>query len=310
MENKKFTVTVGISAYNEGQNIVYLLESIFKQERSSYNLEKIIVISDGSTDDMEEKVGMLSKKYPIITLVNDHKRLGKTRRIMEIFKLNYSDVIILLDGDVVLGDQFVIKRIVSKFAKKEITVVSGNIQPVHSETFIGSLIQTWFLLWYEIRRNINRGDCIHNSMSAILALRKEFAEKLELSPTFLSVGQFIYCAAKKEHRMFCFEDSAIIYFQLPETKNEFLDQNNRYDNIRKNLAAYFGDWIYGLYIIPNKIKFKIILKHILLNPIDTILATIFILVVPHFSHRLIEKAKDGIWTTIPSTKRGLNIVNF
>ena len=48
--SSKPTVTVGISAYNEEHAFPALLESLLKQSQTSFVFEKIIVVSDGSTD--------------------------------------------------------------------------------------------------------------------------------------------------------------------------------------------------------------------------------------------------------------------
>lgn len=47
---KKLTVTIGIPAYNEEQNIGHLLVNIFNQSTSIAILDEIIIVSDGSTD--------------------------------------------------------------------------------------------------------------------------------------------------------------------------------------------------------------------------------------------------------------------
>ena len=47
---KKLTVTIGIPAYNEQENISCLLRSIIKQKAWSYRLQSVVVVCDGSTD--------------------------------------------------------------------------------------------------------------------------------------------------------------------------------------------------------------------------------------------------------------------
>lgn len=47
---KKLSVSVGIPAYNEEQNIASLIFGILKQKVNNITLKEIIVISDGSTD--------------------------------------------------------------------------------------------------------------------------------------------------------------------------------------------------------------------------------------------------------------------
>ena len=50
MKNKKPTVTVALSAYNEEKNIKSFLESVLSQREESYVLKEIWVYSDVSTD--------------------------------------------------------------------------------------------------------------------------------------------------------------------------------------------------------------------------------------------------------------------
>ena len=48
--NQKPTIEIGIPALNEEANIGYLIESLLKQDKSGYELKRILVSSDGSTD--------------------------------------------------------------------------------------------------------------------------------------------------------------------------------------------------------------------------------------------------------------------
>ena len=50
------TITIGISAYNEVANIKALLQTLLAQRANNFLLEKIIVISDQSTDDTASEV--------------------------------------------------------------------------------------------------------------------------------------------------------------------------------------------------------------------------------------------------------------
>ena len=69
----KQTVTIGIPAHNEAENISYLLRSILRQKQRNYKLEKIIVVCDGCTDNTEDKVKQFAKKHKIVELIFDHK---------------------------------------------------------------------------------------------------------------------------------------------------------------------------------------------------------------------------------------------
>ena len=53
---KKPTLSIGIPAFNEEANIYFLLKDLLSQKMDQFNLERIIVNSDGSTDDTIEQV--------------------------------------------------------------------------------------------------------------------------------------------------------------------------------------------------------------------------------------------------------------
>src|SRR3990172_407424 len=131
MKNQKKTLSIGISVYNEAETIENLLISIIRQKKNNFNLEAIYVICDGTNDGTDKIVEKLIKKFPVIRLLNDSKRKGKIKRLSELFKLNSSDIIMGLDGDVILSNVGVIFEIVKYFEKNETVLVSANNQPIY-----------------------------------------------------------------------------------------------------------------------------------------------------------------------------------
>ena len=59
---KQLRVTIGIPAYNEENNIIPLLTSLVNQKTSQVVVEKIIVMSDGSSDNTVGSVKLLKNK--------------------------------------------------------------------------------------------------------------------------------------------------------------------------------------------------------------------------------------------------------
>ncbi|NTU73535.1 glycosyltransferase, partial [Candidatus Roizmanbacteria bacterium] len=68
------TLTIGISALNEEQNIICLLNALLSQKNGHYLLSELVVISDGSTDQTVPLVKSIQNKYPVITLIDGKKR--------------------------------------------------------------------------------------------------------------------------------------------------------------------------------------------------------------------------------------------
>src|ERR1041385_4839945 len=95
----KPNILIGIPAYNEEANIGELLKHILSQRQINFNISKIIVISDGSTD---KTVAIVSKfKNKKITLINYKKRKGQISRQNEIIKMmaKNDEFLLLFEAD-------------------------------------------------------------------------------------------------------------------------------------------------------------------------------------------------------------------
>src|SRR5258708_26629353 len=125
MKNK-ISITIGIPAYNEEDNIGKLLDSIISQKGSRYNIEKIIVACDGCTDKTAEIVEKYIDKHNNIYLINDGLRLGQAGRLNEFYKINKSDIFITFDADTVLGHRYVVNEIAECFEDKNVGLVGGS----------------------------------------------------------------------------------------------------------------------------------------------------------------------------------------
>ncbi|AEF17232.1 MULTISPECIES: glycosyltransferase family 2 protein [Thermoanaerobacterium] len=95
-------VSVLIPAYNEGKRIVDTIKGMENIEE----IDEIIVINDGSTDDTADKAKKAGAK-----LVNLKNNSGKGRALKEGLKYVKNDVIAFIDADVGLTSREVIKLI-------------------------------------------------------------------------------------------------------------------------------------------------------------------------------------------------------
>ena len=82
-----------IAAYNEGPRIDAVLSVISNNSL----VDEIIVVNDGSEDNTKAIV----EKYPNVQLISYYKNKGKTFAIMEGLSLAKSDIVMLLDADLV-----------------------------------------------------------------------------------------------------------------------------------------------------------------------------------------------------------------
>src|SRR3989344_8272149 len=90
------TATLSISAHNEGRNVLIFLRSVLEQVEIGFVLEKILVISDGSTDKTVEIARSLNHQK--IEIRDYPERLGKSARLNEIYHDLASDILVQSDA--------------------------------------------------------------------------------------------------------------------------------------------------------------------------------------------------------------------
>ena len=297
------TVTVGIPAYNEYNTIGELIKSIQEQKQIGYTIEKIIVICDGSSDGTPEEVKKLFGSNSKIKLIDDRKRLGKSARLNQIYRMNTSDILVTFDADILLCSTYSLYKMVSYFDNKNVGLVSGNGIPTKPSNYIHTIINTWYNLWYFIRKDYNRGDNIHNIHGNMSALRKDLAEEVVYPKGITSDQDFLYMTAKKLKMNFRFAKNATFYVNNPNNINDFYMQASRFADEKEKMVTLFGDWIQELYTIPTGYKLRKMLQYSLSKPISTSLATFIYLwfaILPHQHDTLNEY---GMWQEAKSTKK-------
>ena len=303
MTNQKKTLSIGIPVYNEAANIENLIISIIRQEKKNYNLDAIYVICDGTNDGTDKIVEKLLKKFPVIRLFKDGKRIGKVERLSEIFKLNTSDIIMVLDGDVVLSNPDVIGEMMQCFEKNEIALVSANNQPIQGETFIGRVINYGVYIWYLARIRFNNGDNVHNIRSCCIALKKEFARKINFPPQILSYGRYLYLLCQQEKLKFSFAVKSVFLYRKPNNLLDYVLQTRRSQSDRDKFEQIFGKWIRDKYRMPIKYKILAVINSFIHNPILFISFVALKFFINKLPYKNINSKNTAVWETATSTKK-------
>ncbi len=304
-ERKTPTVTVGIPAHNEEENISHMLQSVLDQKQGNYKLEKIIVLCDACTDRTAEKARKLAKKHPLITVIDDGKRKGKTGRLNQLYRMNKSDLVFNIDGDVILSGDEVLAKLVAAFKEKDVVLVSGNNQPVKALTLMERIDNAGYRMWYEIRKDYQEGHNIWNIQGMAVGLRGSFAKSFQYPEEYyVSDGGFVFITAKEQKKQFRFIKDAVIIFRSVNNLQDFFLQASRSLYQKEQIADRYGDWVYKEFYIPRKYKLQGILKSLLSDPIFTsgALALSVILRIFPFSERSWCE-NGGSFKTSTSTKK-------
>ncbi len=301
LEKNKPTLTVGIPAHNEEENIVNLIQAILNQKDGNYALQEIVIASDASTDKTVSLVNELRKKDPRIKVIGSETRRGKTYRLNELYTMHNSDFILTLDGDVLLKDSDSIEKMVNIFLEdKDACVVAGHLRPIKPESFIGKVIYTSDVLWDTVITQINNGDHIANLYGAAHMLRKDFSKSF-VYPTNISCDEeYLYIKAKEKNG-FRYARNVYILFMAPATIKEVILQGRRALKERKALVEIFGNAVLKLHHVPIKYKLQGILKMLGSSPLYTILSLLLMLVIKVFPYED-SLNKQGMWQIASSTK--------
>jgi glycosyltransferase involved in cell wall biosynthesis len=298
---QKLTLTIGIPVHNEEGNISHLLDSVFAQKSKNYTLKKVLIVDDFSDDRTIEVAKIYKKKYPVIQILADKKRLGKCNRLNEIYKKNTSDILITFDGDIILANKNSIDNAMKKFQDEKVGLVTFNDLPVKPQTFAQKIVTAHYLLWNEIRKNYNDGNTVYNVHGNAQALRGDFAKKITYPPVTAD-QDFLYFSTILNRVKLVHAIDAKVYFRPAGTIHEHYFQTSRFLNEKKAIEDYFGTWVWYIYRIPAFYKLKKAFTYFLKNPLYSFLAAIVYTRLVFFKTLRDPLTEKGMWTQVQTTK--------
>ncbi|MBP7859424.1 glycosyltransferase family 2 protein [Patescibacteria group bacterium] len=310
---KKLTLSIGIPAFNEEENIINLLESIFFQDQRNFKLEQVFVISDGSSDRTEDLVKGYIRSEPRVILLADGKRIGKALRLNQIYTRNTSDLILTLDADVLLDRPNEVALIVAKIMENERTVVvAGHQVALKMKGFVPTILHTQAMIWNKIRVSINGGDHIANLFGSASLLKKDFSKRLKYPKDITADEEYLYVTAKKQEGFAYCKETRILCRTVNNIHEQRL-QASRFRNERHDLEKYFGKEVVNYHKIPFQYKLVGVIQMFIKSPVFTVLAvalSLWLRLFPEVDYL----NKRGMWLQAKSTKakitreRNLNII--
>lgn len=213
-ENYKPSVSLMIAAYNEEDNIAEKIENSLKLDYPK-DLLRIVVVSDGSTDDTDQIVETYSDKG--VHLVRVEGRVGKTEaRNVAVLK-EKSEIIVFSDATAIY-EADAISKLVRNFNDPSVGMVSGNLN--YREQKNGRMGIATKLFWkYEniIKKAQSRLRTLTGAVGCIHAFRRELFYRLPANIIEDFTGPLMIIANK--HRV-VFEREAIAYERTTSTPSQ------------------------------------------------------------------------------------------
>lgn len=266
MKNNKPTVTIGIPAYNEEANIFRLLTCLVHQSEKGIEIQKIIVVNDGSRDNTEREIRKGHDKR--ILLISNTSRKGQIYCQNLIFSMSKSDIAVLLEADTEPIDLNYVKNLVEPIkSDRTIGIVQGNIIFAQPKTFVGRIIHEQAAIYHRaITRGKNLGDIFSSGRGGRAFSRRVYASLRW--PTHVPEDTFalLWC---KQRKIICkFQRRAICQFRLPENITDFRHARQKMVTGRIALEKYFSAKnIHSIYRSGNKATLAMFKEFILTNPL-------------------------------------------
>ncbi|HBC72799.1 MAG: hypothetical protein UX91_C0006G0045 [Candidatus Amesbacteria bacterium GW2011_GWB1_47_19] len=302
------SLTVGIIAFNEAGNIGHILESVLGQNRTGFTLERILVISDGSSDTTQDLVRQFSHRFPLVQLVSARTRKGKPFRLNQLFRLNHSDILVALDADInLVGRKFLTTLVSAIVADPRAGMMAAHQIPLRPPGIAGGLIHSSFAMWDDIRLSVPGFNHVQNFYGAATAFRKSFSDTLRIPVESSELRLYIYLTAVKAGA-FRYCRSAVITYWPPSTWSDYFKLANRsFSKPQPELDRLFGYPTVSDYVIPRKYLLSGILKSLRHRPLSFPLALFMIFFLSRFTR--VNKNRTRLpWEMAGSTKRSFKPV--
>ncbi len=300
MKNKKLTVTIGIPAYNEEANIKYLLKSLLAQKIKRATLLEIVVVSDGSTDDTVLTAKTIADNR--VKVINRKQRYGVLKTQNEIVGLSRSDILVLLDADVLPANNYFIEEIIKPIIKdKSIGLVGADTASIKPKTFFERLISDSHQFKTDVYKKIRNKNNIYLCHGRARAFSKNLYSIIrwpDLPPE--DAYSYLFCISKGFK--FLFAPKAKIIFRSPATFKDHMRQSIRFFIGRNQMEKYFpADFVRKQYQIPASIFWLTFAEHLIKNPVTL---SAYLLIFSYIRIISLRKSVQKVaWDVSASSKR-------
>ena len=235
---EKCKVTVGVTCYNNGDNIGHLIADLQRQVlKTGGGATEIIVVASGCTDNTVSEVRERSTHDKKIRLIVEQRRNGKPTAINKILQVMAGDILVLVSGDIRLPDEHFIENILSHFSSGA-DVVGCRPLPVNgtdtTEGYIGRLI--WNLHDRTLMAQVENG--LKKQAGEAFAIRREVAE--EIPPDVINDDAYLVLKAQLAGGRFAYAREITVRNRTPDKVQDILMQRARIVRGHKQLRHSIG----------------------------------------------------------------------
>lgn len=248
--DERIVCSVGVTAYNEEENIRHLLEALLDQHLHRVEIAEIIVVASACTDQTVPIVREFMKQDPRIHLIEQERREGKTSAVNLFLAAAKSDICVLESGDT-LPHEYAVEHLVRMFTDPTVGMVGAQKIPVDTpEHIVGLLSHLRLRMEHELCLEIPR-------LGEMIAFRKIF----EHIPADVAMDEaFVEALIVKRGMAVRYAPDAIVYNTGPSTIPDFVRQRRRNHAGHLFLKHKYG---YAVSSIQNQRVLRVAFKEVL-----------------------------------------------
>jgi glycosyltransferase involved in cell wall biosynthesis len=296
---KKYTVTIGIPAFNEGRNIKRLLQSLLVQKTKHISIEKIIVFSDGCTDNTVSEAASLN--YQRIDIRSISKRKGKANALNRIDQIANTDIMVQVDADTLIRDSWLIEKLVLPIRSSGADLTSARVKEYWTTNKFEDVLKISMLMKKEIFESYKKGNNIYTCHGRARALTKRLYKSIVFNPDIVAEDAYVYLFAVKNKFNYAFASKANIHYHLPGTLADHQKQSVRFFKSYQQLRQEFGElFIHRHTRLPKRFVIPVVIKYLLRYPV-TMVIYLSILIAMKVRSLFVENI-SSTWTVAKSSK--------
>ncbi|QQS39490.1 glycosyltransferase family 2 protein [Candidatus Woesebacteria bacterium] len=303
MKNKnKLSVTVAIAVYNSERNLSLLLEALLSQKVTEFSFKEILVYSDCSTDKSNSIAATYAKSHSIVKYQVGTNRLGFAGVIKHLFKINTSNILVVLNDDIFIRDNKFLNSLLSPFKNQKVGFVTGNPIPLPPTNFVQKAANSSFCAFYKMRNSLKNKNNKFTCDGKVMAFSNDFIKNIPLSVSTKmgNVDSYLYFATITSKYTYKHVRYAKVYYMNPSTNKDYLKWQIRNNSNQHILKDSFGDIVSREYKQIKTIwvyKFIEFVKHPFLGTYLLILGFIV-----KYKSQIYALNFNPMWESLKSTK--------
>jgi len=219
-------ISIGICAYNEGQRLTGLLESLATQSLpSGFALDEVLVVASGCTDGTERVAEDWADVEPRLSLIREPERRGKSSALNAILARFRGDILILVNADARLLPGALSELLMAFESSPEVEIACGFPIPEGSGSVVGVIEDVWWRLHNRTLQTLAELGAGNHCCDELMALRRGFANAI---PTgIVNDGAYFGVLAARGDVTVEFAQGAKVAVAIPQNLLGLLRQRRR-----------------------------------------------------------------------------------